>query len=230
MLGETFFIVDQEYRCKRQDKVRPLEELMSECTIASRINSRQHLIDDEKLTALSLCLKRSNCPPIESVNLSHGLFTDIGVIAFSDMLMSNSTIKFAEFGHNVITDEGAIAIAHVLTYHPTLRFVTLNNNNISNEGAIAICNALVGNTVLEEIRLDNNKIGDDGGRAIEALLQTNHTIMKFSISGNLVNNEIMKNIRTLLEPRCSHPNNEYHNTQYRTCLKFIEKGYTVANE
>ena len=138
------------------------------------------------------------------LNMSYNQISSEGIVAFSDFLMINFTLKclelswdnynipiiledgnsFLDMSNKKIGDTGCILISAFLFNNNTIQKLDLSYTNISDDGVLAISECLKINRTLTELYISNNKITNHGIVKITEAIKINTTLKFLDISQN----------------------------------------------
>ena len=96
---------------------------------------------------------------------------------------SSLTELILEWNSLGMLDNGMVAISEGLALNRTLKLLNLSNNQISHEGGTELASSIKRNKTLKFLDLRWNNIGVIGGRAFLSALQVNKSIVKLQLGG-----------------------------------------------
>ena len=152
------------------------------------------------ITTVAELIKRSD--RITELILIYDDIDDLGVIALSDALKVNKSLKFLNLERNKFGDSGVIALSEALKVNESLYHLRLGFNGFGVPGAIALSDALKVNKSLKFLTLKSfgsNVDMDDKLKALSEGLKVNKSLIyldldncKMSISGATALSDALK--------------------------------------
>ena len=132
---------------------------------------------------------------VTSINLSHNLIADTGVVALGKVLSGGAPalLKIA-LHENKVGDEGLVALAAAMrpSGAPNIQVINLAFNRIEDTGIEALATAFAegGATALRELHLAGNRIGDVGARRLFAQVHHAPRLLNLAFGSNTAGNLI----------------------------------------
>lgn len=167
---------------------------------------------DNKMTYLgcefisNLIHPKANCN-LEILKLDHNDFGSRGMIALSEGLAINKTLKNLSLSYCNIDAGGARALFEVLIFSQSqLEELYLNGNHLRNEGVVLILRGVAVNKNLKMINLADNQFNDDAEvlDSIEFCWKKNKNLGWYNFAyNNLFDNGGLDKIIEFLGP-CNH--------------------------
>ncbi|KAG0288250.1 hypothetical protein BGZ96_007954 [Linnemannia gamsii] len=136
------------------------------------------------LVALSTGLKTNST--LTTLIVSHNSIEDRGAKLISEALKTNVTLTTLSLKENEVTLIGAQALSEALKTNSTLTTLDLEGNLILDHGAEVLSVALKINSTLTTLDLQHNEIRDNGAQALSDALKTNSTLITLNLSYNLI--------------------------------------------
>jgi hypothetical protein len=173
------------HRCQMEDAIAYIGSgLLGNESIRS-LTFDQCGLDDEKLSALLLSLKR--CTSLQKLSIEGNSCRIRGMSEIAELLrlktLQNLTL------HNQRIEEGEVLGIAPLAYalsdgNSSLKFLDLSQNSICDEDVALLVNGLLDNTSLETLHLDRNLITDDGARIIAEGIRSMNVLKTLALPEN----------------------------------------------
>ena len=130
---------------------------------------------------------------VEQLNLSYNNITDEGVLAITDFLKQNNTLKQLIMSHNKISGDGAYNLAKVIQSNTTLQKLDISHCDIPDDGALVISSSFKSIDSLQQLKMSwrNNQVTID--TAVSHCDLSSQTVGKVDaeiVSNLLCNSEI----------------------------------------
>ena len=166
-------------------------------TTVKKLDLSYNKITDDGILALSNCLKH-NCS-LEVLKLSGNSISCKGAKSISEA-MHKSKIQKLDLSRTCISVDGVIAISEYLMADNTLRLLNLSDNpGIRDDGVMYISDSLKANNTLLELNLSRIGIGDKGANSIARAVQVNRALQKLDLSCNYISKDMVTALNIHLE-------------------------------
>ena len=147
-----------------------------------KVNLQRTDLTDRVVEKLAKYLEQEDIALCE-LDVSKNQVTDAGLKSLSTSLMTNTSVKFINFGQNRIKEDFA-EFVELLKVNTTVCEVSFGGNIISNEGVAALSEFLEHNTTLRHLDLSRNAFNDSGFDVFARALAKNAGITFLDIAKN----------------------------------------------
>ena len=166
-------------------------------TTVKQLDLSYNKITDDGILALSNCLKH-NCS-LEVLKLSGNSIFCKGAKNILEAI-HKSKVQKLDLSHTCISIDGVIAISEYLKTDNTLRLLNLSDNpDIRDAGVMYISDSLKTNNTLLELKLSRIGIGDKGAKSIIRAVQVNKALQKLDLSCNYISKDMVTALSIRLE-------------------------------
>ena len=166
-------------------------------TTIKKLDLSYNKITDDGILALNNCLKHNYS--LEVLKLSGNSISCKGAKNILEA-MHKSKIQKLDLSHTCISIDGVIAISEYLKTDNTLRLLDLSGNpGICDAGVMYISDGLKTNNTLLELKLSRIGISDKGAKSIVRAMQVNRALHKLDLSYNYISKDMVTALSIRLE-------------------------------
>ena len=174
------------------------------------------------ILAISNILKANTT--LRELNISHNAIRADGVKNISEALQLNAIVQILDVSSNSISDDGAVTISDYLKTNTTLIKLNLSGNSVTDYGTKQIAEASQLHKTLQVLDISQNKISDDGAIYISDCLKNNKTLQQLNISKNWISKEgVMRIVVACTKNRTLHKLVCTHNNLSKSGLAVINE-------
>uniref|UniRef100_A0A7N0SYH8 WPP domain-containing protein n=1 Tax=Kalanchoe fedtschenkoi TaxID=63787 RepID=A0A7N0SYH8_KALFE len=180
--------------------LRSLKDQLKEVDLSDFIAGRP---EAEALEVMKIFSSALEGAALKSLNLSNNALGEKGVIAFEDLLKSQTSLEELYLMNNGISEAAAQAVCDLIPSTEKLKVLHFHNNMTGDEGAIAIAEVVKRSPLLENFRCSSTRIGLEGGLALAQALETCSHLEKLDLRDNMFGVEVGISLAKALS---KHPN------------------------
>jgi Ran GTPase-activating protein (RanGAP) involved in mRNA processing and transport len=179
--------------------LRPLVELLSNNTPLQNLDifSLPDGIDVNEWIEFAGCLK-FNCN-LNHLDLSNCGLSDKTIVALSQTLHSNTSLRILTIINNSFGKAGGKAIVEMLKVNKSLTTLNLSDNDLKSEWLENFAHSMEQNHTLLNLELSSNKINRKGASFVAEGLMVNRCLSILNIAHNDIGNEGIKVIFNALQ-------------------------------
>uniref|UniRef100_A0A7N0TXE7 WPP domain-containing protein n=1 Tax=Kalanchoe fedtschenkoi TaxID=63787 RepID=A0A7N0TXE7_KALFE len=167
--------------------LRSLKDQLKEVDLSDFIAGRP---EAEALEVMKIFSSALEGAALKSLNLSNNALGEKGVVAFGDLLKSQSSLEELYLMNNGISEAAAQAVCDLIPSTEKLKILHFHNNMTGDEGAIAIAEVVKCSPLLENFRCSSTRIGLEGGLALAQALETCTHLKKLDLRDNMFGVEV----------------------------------------